>query len=70
MDRVELARHEAERRMAEVRAAITTEVGFAPGRKYLLLLLAAGAGGFALALRRSRRKRLAAKSAGALPAPR
>ena len=55
--RVEEARREAEARLAEVRSAIETEVGFAPRRKYLLMALAAGAMGFAVAVKRSRRRR-------------
>jgi hypothetical protein len=58
--RLEQARREAAARLTEVRGAIETEVGFAPRKRYLLLLLAAGAGGLALALKggrkRSRRK--------------
>jgi len=57
--RIEESRREAERRLAEVRSALETEVGFAPKRKYLLMALAAGAMGFAVALgRRRRRKKL------------
>ena len=51
------SRREAETRLTEVRSAIQTEVGFAPKRKYLVLLLAAGAGGLALALRKGRKTR-------------
>lgn len=64
--RLEETRREAERRLTEVREAVSTEVGFVPKRKYLLLALAAGAAGFALAVRRKggRRppKRLKGKS--------
>ncbi len=56
MSRVDDARREAERRMSEVRSAIETEVGLLPQKKYVLMLLAAGAGGFALALRGRRRR--------------
>ncbi len=55
--RVAKARHEAELKMAEMRTAVETEVGFLTGKKHFLMLLAAGAGGFALALRRGRRSR-------------
>jgi hypothetical protein len=57
--RIEQSRREAERRLAELRGAIKSEIGFAPRRKYLLLLLGAGAAGFALAYgRRRARQRL------------
>ncbi|HEX2224640.1 MAG TPA: hypothetical protein VHN15_10580 [Thermoanaerobaculia bacterium] len=56
--RVAAARRQAELRLTEVREAVRSEVGFAPQKKYLVLLLAAGAGGFALAFTRRRRKRL------------
>ena len=55
--RLERSRREAEMRLAEVRGALETEVGFAPRKKYLLRLLAAGAGGLALALKRGRKTR-------------
>jgi hypothetical protein len=55
--RIEESRREAELRLADVRSALETEVGFAPKRKYLLMLLAAGAMGFAVALRRGRRRK-------------
>jgi hypothetical protein len=54
---LEQSRREAEQRLTEVRTAVQTEVGAAPRKAYALLLLAAGAGGFALALRKSRRPR-------------
>jgi hypothetical protein len=53
--RVAEARREAERRLTEVRTAVETEVGILPKKKHILMLLAAGAGGLALALRRGRR---------------
>lgn len=56
--RLEEARRDAETRLTEVRSALETEVGFAPKRKYLLMALAAGAMGFAVALKRRRRKKL------------
>jgi len=59
--RLEQARRDAETRLTAVRSAMATEVGFAPRRKYLLLLLAAGAGGFALALRRARGRKVRRK---------
>jgi hypothetical protein len=55
--RVAEARREAERRLTEVRSAVETEVGILPKKKHILMLLAAGAGGLALALRRGRRGR-------------
>ena len=57
-------RRQAEERLAEVRTAVKTEVGVLPKKKYVLLTLAAGAAGFALALRRGKkrsRKRLRGK---------
>lgn len=54
--RLEESRREAELRLAEVRTAVKTEVGVLPKRKYLLMTLAAGAAGFAVALRGRRRK--------------
>jgi hypothetical protein len=48
--RLEQARREAEKRLMAVRGAIGREAGTAPRKKAWLLLLAAGAGGFALAL--------------------
>jgi hypothetical protein len=39
-----------------VRTAVKTEVGVLPKKKYLLMTLAAGAAGFAVALRRGRRR--------------
>jgi hypothetical protein len=55
--RLEESRREAELRLAEVRTAVKTEVGVLPRKKYLLMALAAGAAGFAVALRRGRSKR-------------
>ena len=55
--RLEQTRREAEERLAEVRTAVKTEVGVLPKKKYVLLTLAAGAAGFALALRRGKKKR-------------
>ena len=49
-------RREAEERLAEVRTAVRTEVGVLPKKKYVLLTLAAGAAGFALALRRGKKR--------------
>jgi hypothetical protein len=59
--RLEQARREAAARLTEVRGAIETEVGFAPRKRYLLLLLAAGAGGLALALKGGKSRRKLAK---------
>ena len=53
--RVAEARRQAELRLTEVRTAVETEVGILPKKKHMLFLLAAGAGGLALALRRGRR---------------
>jgi hypothetical protein len=50
--RLEESRREAEMRLAEVRTAVKTEVGIVPKRKYWMMALAAGAAGFAVALRR------------------
>jgi hypothetical protein len=55
--RLERSRKAAEARLTEVRSAIETEVGFAPKKKYIMMLLAAGAGGLALALRGRRKAR-------------
>ena len=54
--RLEQTRREAEERLAEVRTAVQTEVGVLPKKKYVLLTLAAGAAGFALALRRGKKR--------------
>jgi hypothetical protein len=59
---LEQRRREAEQRLTEVRTAVKTEVGEAPKKAYALLLLAAGAGGFALAVRRRRRPHRARKA--------
>ena len=58
--RLEESRREAEMRLTEVRTAVHTEVGSVPKRKYLLMAVAVGAAGFAMALRRrgKRRKKL------------
>jgi hypothetical protein len=50
--RLEESRREAEMRLSEVRTAVQTEVGLVPKRKYWMMALAAGAAGFAVALRR------------------
>ena len=60
--RLEETRREAELRLAEVRTAVKTEVGVLPKKKYLLMTLAAGAAGFAVALGRRRHKRKKLKS--------
>ena len=59
--RLEQSRREAELRLAEVRTAVETEVGILPRKKYLLMALAAGAAGFALALRRKGKRRRSRK---------
>jgi|GEM_PF-1421148 len=55
--RLEESRREAELRLAEVRTAVKTEVGVLPRKKYLLMALAAGAAGFAVALGTGRRRK-------------
>jgi hypothetical protein len=55
--RLEEARREAEMRLTEVRTAVQTEVGIVPRKKYWLMALAAGAAGFAVAIRRGRKKK-------------
>jgi hypothetical protein len=55
--RLEESRREAEMRLSEVRSAVQTEVGSLPKRKVWLLAAAVGAAGFALALRRGRRRK-------------
>jgi hypothetical protein len=54
--RLETSRREAEDRLAAIQDSMTRELGVAPERPYLLLLLAAGAAGFAFALRRATRR--------------
>lgn len=58
--RVEEARRDAERALTQVRTAVDAEVGILPRKKHVLFLLAGGAAGLALALRRrkSRRRKL------------
>jgi hypothetical protein len=55
--RLEESRREAEARLAAVRTAVRTEVGIIPKRKVWLMALAVGATGFAVALRRGRRRK-------------
>jgi hypothetical protein len=55
--RLEESRREAEMRLAEVRAAVRTELGIVPKRRVWLMALAVGATGFAMALRRGRRRK-------------
>lgn len=55
--RLEESRREAARRLGEVRAAVQSEIGLIPKRKYWLMAVAVGAAGFALALRRGRRRK-------------
>ena len=55
--RVEEARRDAERALTQVRSAVETEVGILPKKKHVLFLLAGGAAGLALALRRRKSKR-------------
>lgn len=56
--RLEESRREAEIRLSEVRTAVETEVGgILPGKRYVWMAVAVGAAGFALAMRRSRRRK-------------
>ena len=55
--RLKESRREAELRLAEVRGAVQTEIGIIPKRRYWLMVLAVGAAGFAVALRRGRRRK-------------
>ena len=55
--RLEESRREAEMRLTDVRTAVQTEVGIVPRKKYWLMALAAGAAGFAVAVRRGRKKK-------------
>ena len=59
--RVEEARRDAERALTQVRTAVETEVGILPKKKHVLFLLAGGAAGIALALRRRKSKRRSLK---------
>lgn len=72
--RLEEARREAERRLRRLREGLQREVGFAPGRKGLWLLVAAGAVGLALAagtaVRRSRRGSKKTRALGDQPSER
>jgi hypothetical protein len=53
---LERRRRDAELRLNQVRTALATEIGIVPRKKTFLLVLAAGAAGFALALRGGRRR--------------
>jgi hypothetical protein len=55
--RLEESRREAELRLSEVRTAVRTEVGVLPKKKWVLMALAAGAAGFAVALRKKKRRK-------------
>lgn len=55
--RLEEARRDLELRLGELRTSVESELGFVPRHKYLLVGLLAGAGGLAVALRRTRRKK-------------
>ena len=56
--RLEESRREAETRLSEVRTAVETEVGgLVPKKRYVWMAMAVGAAGFALAMRRSRRRK-------------
>jgi hypothetical protein len=52
--RLEESRREAELRLSEVRTAVKTEVGVLPKKKWVMMALAAGAAGFAVAVRKKR----------------
>jgi hypothetical protein len=58
MNRLEESRRDAEARLAQLRGAMSSELGFAPSRKAWLVALLAGAAGVALALRRRGRRSL------------
>lgn len=55
--RLERTRRDAELRLNQVRTALATEIGIVPRKKTILLALAAGAVGFALAVRGGRRRK-------------
>lgn len=56
--RLEESRREAETRLTEVRTAVETEVGgILPNKRFVWMAVAVGAAGFALAMRRSRRRK-------------
>jgi hypothetical protein len=55
--RLEESRREVEERMAQVRGAVESELGRLPRATSVLVVLAAAAGGFALALRGLRHRR-------------
>ena len=56
-ERLAESRRQAEARLAQVKTAVETEVGVVPRSAFLLLTVAAGAGGFALALKKRRGKK-------------
>jgi hypothetical protein len=55
-ERLLASRRQAEERLAEVKSAVAAEVGRVPRAASLWLVVLAGAGGFALALRNRRRR--------------
>ena len=55
--RLEASRRLVEERLDEVKSAVETKVGAVPRNASLLMVMLAGAGGFALAFRQGRRAR-------------
>lgn len=53
------SRREVEARLAELKRSIGRETGMVPSARYVILGMTAAAAGFALALRRKKRKRVA-----------
>jgi hypothetical protein len=54
--KLEQSRRDVEERLAEVKAAVETELGVVPKRGYMVLTLLAGAGGFVLGMKGVRRR--------------
>lgn len=69
-EEVEKRRRQVEQRLDELRASLRREVGFAPRKKHLLMVLVALAGGLAVAMSwkaGGRRRRLQRPPAHELP---